>query len=124
MPGLRTLAYAFAGILALRAGAEAQTAPLSPNDRAQVIAASFSVMRSFTLRDGRVDGALVTANKLYSNGDREKFEGVFINKTTRTSPTDSGRTEFGLGVIGKGVHLSGLTIDKFFYQLVQRGAAR
>lgn len=76
------------------------------------------VKRSFTLRNARVDGALLTGAKVFANGEQERFEGVFINRTVKQSQSDAGATEFGLGVMGKAVHLAGLTIDKFFYRLV------
>ena len=78
-----------------------------------------SVSRSFSLKNGRITGALITATKVYSDGSSEPLEGVFINKTVSESPTDPGVTTFGLGVIGKQVQLDGLTLDKLFYQLKQ-----
>jgi hypothetical protein len=78
-----------------------------------------AVSRSFTLRNGRISGALITATKVYANGSSEPFEGVFINKTVFESPTDPGVTAFGLGVVGKGLQFNGLSLDKIFYQLKQ-----
>lgn len=193
MPGLRALPVALIAVVALRSGVEAQTAAASQNNRAQVLAASFSkskhvakekrgvrkekylevrsvpsaranpatysgsyevpdlgfslrltvapngsvegsghepvdieagVMRSFTLRDGRIEGALLTANKVFSDGSRERFEGVFIDRTTRTSATDPGSTVFGLGVMGKLIQAPGYTTNKFFFQLKEQGASR
>jgi hypothetical protein len=76
-----------------------------------------AVSRSFTLRNGRITGALITATKVYGNGSTEPLEGVFINKTVFESATDKGVTAFGLGVIGRGLQINGLTVDKLFYQL-------
>ena len=61
--------------------------------------------REFTLTNGKIEGALLTATKTYANGGSEKFEGVFINRTIRSgkSPDDAvenGKT-FGLGVVGQ-----------------------
>jgi hypothetical protein len=75
-----------------------------------------SVMRPFTLTNARVQGALLTATKTYANGAAEKLEGVFIDRTTRTSSTDPGSTAFGLGVTGDFGHVSGVTLAKIFYQ--------
>jgi len=57
----------------------------------------------FTLRNARVDGALLTATKVYEGGREESFEAVFVNRTSRTgrnandvATTD---TKFGLGFI-------------------------
>lgn len=61
--------------------------------------------RTFTLNNGKIEGALLTATKTYTNGGSEKFEGVFINRTIRSgkSPADAvdNGTAFGLGVIGQ-----------------------
>lgn len=79
-----------------------------------------AVRRTFTLRDGRIDGALFTATKVYANGQSERLEGVFIDRKTFESPTDKGLTRFGLGVIGKPVEISGMTLDKLFFELVEK----
>lgn len=76
-----------------------------------------AVSRSFTLRNGRITGALITATKVYGNGSTEPLEGVFINKTVFESPTDPGATAFGLGVVGTHIRIGGLDIDRLFYQL-------
>lgn len=78
-----------------------------------------SVMRQFTLTGARVQGALLTGTKTYANGVTQKFEGVFIDKTTKNSPTDTGSTEFGLGVTGQFGYISGVTLTKLFYQLAR-----
>ena len=75
------------------------------------------VSKSFRLRDGQISGALITAKKVYADGSSEPLEGVFITKTVFESPTDKGVTTFGLGVIGKGVQVGGLYVDRIFYQL-------
>jgi hypothetical protein len=75
-----------------------------------------AVSRRFTLRNGRIAGALITATKVYGNGSTEPLEGVFINKTVFESPTDKGVTAFGLGVVGRGLQINGLNVDKIFYQ--------
>lgn len=54
--------------------------------------------RRYTLRDARLEGALLTGTRVYEDGTSEKFEGLFINRTDRNSPTDAGTTSFGLGV--------------------------
>jgi len=76
-----------------------------------------AVRRTFTLRDGTIEMALITATKVYASGKSERLEGVFIDRTTFESPTDKGLTRFGLGVIGNPVEVSGLTLDKFFFEL-------
>jgi hypothetical protein len=77
-----------------------------------------ALARTFTI-SGRVDGALLTATKIYSNGARERLEGVFINSTSRESPNDTGTTMFGIGVVSGLRDIGGVTTDKLFYQLVK-----
>ena len=73
--------------------------------------------RTFTLQNARIDGALFTATKIYDNGATEKFEGAFLMRTDRESPTDSGVSMFGLGVVlNTPRETNGLTYDKYFYQ--------
>lgn len=76
-----------------------------------------SVRRSFILRDAKVDGALLTATKVYANGGHEPFEAVFVNRSVFNSPSDPGVTEYGLGAVGKDVQTSGVTFNRFFYRL-------
>ena len=75
------------------------------------------VFRGFTLKNARIDGALLTGTKVYERGGTEPFEGVFINKTSFESPTDNGVTVFGIGIVNHTVRLAGgVTIDRVFYQ--------
>ena len=57
----------------------------------------------FELQSARVDGALLTGTKVYSNGKREPFEAVFVNRTSRTGKNpnsiDDQSTKFGIGFI-------------------------
>ena len=76
-----------------------------------------SVRRRFALRNGRIEGALLTATQVYANGTQDRFEGVFIKRTSYDSPTDKGTTEIGLGVLGKDIGVVGVTINRLFYQL-------
>jgi len=59
--------------------------------------------RSFTLHDGQVHGALLTATKVYDNGQTEKFEAIFTNRTVSTGKNaetiENRDTTFGLGFI-------------------------
>ena len=76
--------------------------------------------RTFRLENGRIDGTLITASKVYHDGATEKFEGVFLNRTDRNSPTDPGVTRFGLGVVlNTPFEINGLTYEKLFYGLKQ-----
>jgi len=83
------------------------------------IGPDMSVRRSFTLRNGRIDGALLTATQVYANGTQNRFEGAFMNRTSFDTPADKGFTVFGLGVVGRDVIVGGSTINRFFYELKQ-----
>jgi hypothetical protein len=75
-----------------------------------------TMFRTFTLRNARITGALLTATKVYVGGSSAPLEGVFIDKSTFESPTDKGFTTFGLGVVGTGLRVHGLDIDRVFLQ--------
>lgn len=78
------------------------------------------VWRGFTLRNARIQGALLTGTKVYANGTTEPFEGVFINRTSFESPTDRGVTHFGLGVVGNSQQVvNGVSIERVFYERKQ-----
>ena len=79
---------------------------------------SDGVMRSFVLRDGKIQGAFLSATKVYSDAS-QTFEGAFMNRSTYESPTDKGFTVFGFGTIGRAVHVNGYDVEKFFYQRVK-----
>jgi len=78
--------------------------------------------RSFNLEDAKIEGPMLTGTKVYDNGQIEKFEGVFINRTEFSSPTDNGVSMFGLGVVCNPVEIAGVTVDKLFYQSATVGA--
>jgi hypothetical protein len=78
-----------------------------------------NVQRSFVLRNGKIEGALLTATKVYADGKSEPFEGAFMNRSVYESPTDRGATIFGFGMLGKPITFSGYTIDKFFFEKKQ-----
>jgi hypothetical protein len=83
---------------------------IEPMDFAQ------EVMRKFTLRDGRVRGALFTATRVYADGRTQPLEGAFINETSYDSPTDKGTTLFGLGLIHPGIDGVGISLDRLFFE--------
>ena len=83
-----------------------------------------AIRRVFTLRNGKIEGALLRATKIYAGGYTERLEGAFMNRVTFESPTDQGSVRFGLGALGRPIHVSGMTIDKFFYGLTGSPAAR
>ena len=76
----------------------------------------------FTLQNGRIEKALVTATKDNEDGTRKNFEAVFVNRTSEsgTSPTNitHRQTDFGLGVPEAYVNLShGIMLSRLFYEL-------
>lgn len=73
--------------------------------------------RRFRLENARVERALLTGTKVYEDGTTERFEGVFMNRTEFTSPTDKGKTVYGLGVVGVSVEFAGVVFQKLFYEL-------
>lgn len=101
------------GALSLRVYADgrAEAAGTEPDS-------DFAPTRKFTLRNARVEGALLTATKVYEDGSSEPFEGVFINRTDRDSPNDPGTTAFGLGVLfDPPKHVNGNDMGRLFYAL-------
>ena len=80
------------------------------------ISGASNVARTFVLRDARVDGALLTGTIVYGDNRSRKLEGVFMNRTSRESPTDPGHTAFGLGVLTPPTQVDGLTIERLFYE--------
>ena len=74
--------------------------------------------RAFRLENATIEGALLTASKVYQDGATERFEGVFLNRTVRNSPTALAVTTFGLGVVlSAPVEINGITYQRMFYQL-------
>jgi len=76
--------------------------------------------RTFVLANGKIEGAVLTAVKVYRDGATEPFEGVFMTRTERNSPSDPGITTSGLGVVlATPREFAGITFEKLFYQLKQ-----
>lgn len=57
--------------------------------------------RNFTIRDGRIDGALLRGTRVFGDGRTEPFEAVFVNRTARVGKNvdsiETVDTAFGLG---------------------------
>ena len=76
--------------------------------------------RTFRFENAKIEGALLTASKVYRDGVTEMFEGVFLKRTVRDDPADSGVTTFGLGVVlASSFERNGSTYEKLYYQLRQ-----
>jgi len=74
------------------------------------------VKRQFTLRNARIDGALLSGTKVFAGGVTKPLEGAFINSTSFDSPTAKGVTTFGLGVIGNTVSNGEFTLLNLYYK--------
>jgi len=73
--------------------------------------------RTFVLENAKITGAVLTAIKVYRDGKTEPFEGVFMTRTERNSPTDPGIATFGLGVVlATPREFAGNTYERLFYQ--------
>jgi hypothetical protein len=76
--------------------------------------------RTFELRDGRVDGSHLTAQKRFADGTTEPLEGIFINRRRVEGRTaqdiTADRTTFGLGVTSVDFTFGGTTVDRLFYE--------
>ena len=76
--------------------------------------------RSFKLANAKIEGAVLTGTKVYRDGTTERFEGAFLTRTERDSPTDPGIVRYGLGVVlAKPVEFGGNTYEQLFYQLIR-----
>lgn len=74
--------------------------------------------RSFELENAKIEGAVLTGTKVYRDGSTERFEGAFLTRTERDSPTDPGIVRYGLGVVlATPVEHGGITYEQLFYQL-------
>jgi hypothetical protein len=77
-------------------------------------------VRRFHLENASLQGALLAGTKVYDDGERTRFEGLFINMTDTegVSPTEVTHraTTFGLGVVGVQVNTGDVHTDKVFYQ--------
>jgi hypothetical protein len=62
-----------------------------------------SQRQNFTLKNARINGALLTATKVYANGRTQSFEAVFNNQTRvegkNPNQINSRETKYGLGFI-------------------------
>ena len=58
---------------------------------------------NFTLRDARINGAVLAATKVFDNGTSEKFEAVFVNRTVSAGQNPNSISthdmSYGLGFI-------------------------
>ena len=76
-------------------------------------------VRRFHLEGASLDGALLIGRKVYDDGERTQFEGLFINMTDTEgiSPTEVTHraTTFGLGVVGVQINPREQNRDRVFY---------
>ena len=67
--------------------------------------------REATFKEIRVEGAVITATRVYTDGATAKFHGTFANRIL------NGKSAFGILVDGLHVELEGLTLTSIFYTL-------
>jgi hypothetical protein len=66
--------------------------------------------RDATLTDIRIEGATLTATKVYANGKRAPLVATFVDRVL------NGEREFGLIVENQRIELPGLTLTRVFYR--------
>jgi hypothetical protein len=76
----------------------------------------------FVLRDARIEGAVLSATKVYESGAAENFEGVFVNRTVRSGKNASDArisdVSFGFGISGVKIAVGGdFFTSNIFYKL-------
>ena len=73
--------------------------------------------RRFRLSDARISEGVLRATKAYDDGESVRFQGAFLERTDRGSPTAEGTRTFGLGVPDVRVDLGGgMQLDRLFYE--------
>ena len=73
-------------------------------------ASSVEGNKRMTLANVKVEGAQLTARKVYVDGTTVEFEGTFVNRVL------NGRRAFGLLVEGSQINMAGLRLDRIFYR--------
>jgi len=62
--------------------------------------------RNFTLKDARIDGALLSGTKVFDDSSSERFEAVFVNSSVLSGKNaetiESRDTSFGVGFVQTG----------------------
>lgn len=81
-------------------------------DDGRLVATSHEDGRTAELADIRVEGASVTATKVYGNGKRAEFVATFADRVL------NGERAFGLLVENMQIELPGLTLTRVFYRRV------
>jgi hypothetical protein len=72
---------------------------------------------AFELQNAKIDDGVLTGTAVYRDGRTERFEGAFLTRTDRDSPSDPDTVTHGLGVIlANPVERDGNTFDKLFFQ--------
>jgi ketosteroid isomerase-like protein len=72
---------------------------------------SYEGERRATLNDIKLEGAIISAVKVYEDGGSENFSGVFANRIL------NGQSAFGIIVDNVQVKVSGVTLHGLFYRL-------
>jgi hypothetical protein len=75
----------------------------------RLIISTFENGRRATLENIKVEGAHLTATKIYTDGRTGKFDGTFSNRIL------NGESTFGILVDGMQVDVGGLMLNRIFY---------
>ncbi len=76
----------------------------------KLTATSLEGGRRATLEEIKLEGARLTAKKVYTDGSIEKFEAQFVNRIL------NGERAFGIMVEGLRIELAGATLSRVFYR--------
>lgn len=75
---------------------------------------------TFNLHDARVEGALLTGTKVYTDGETRKFEAVFTKRTSivgkNPDKIDTTDVAYGIGFVQKGTSAEGSWTSRVFLQ--------
>jgi hypothetical protein len=81
-------------------------------DDGRLSATSHEAGRAAELADIRVEGASLTATKVYANGQRAEFVATFADRVL------NGERVFGLLAENMRIEMAGLTLTRVFYRRV------
>jgi hypothetical protein len=75
---------------------------------------------SFTLKNAKIEGALLTGTKVYENGTEHAFEAVFVNRNARAGSNPKvvsvDVTQFGIGFIQTGTDSNAGSTNRVFLE--------
>ncbi len=120
VPAIRATPASYSGVYEVDGLDFAMTLSVNRNGKVEgsgwaPLPARDDVRQTYTLRNARMNGALLIGTKVYGDGTTQPLEAVFLDMTSFDSPTDKGTTTFGLGVLETAWVAGGVSVDKLFY---------